>query len=175
MSDLDAGASLDASAVEVQSPFTGVVVDVLKGVGEPVAAGAAVLVVESMKMHHEVDGAGTRPRARRSRSTPATRSATATCCSRSTLEEGAASRQPRRGAASDARRGVRADLAGGAASRRARRLDDDARPTPSSAATAPGRRTARENVDDLCDAGSFVEYGALALAAQRGRRSSSRT
>jgi acetyl/propionyl-CoA carboxylase alpha subunit len=34
-----------------------------------------------------------------------------------------------------------------------------------------GRRTARENIDDLVDAGSFVEYGALAIAAQRSRRS----
>jgi acetyl-CoA carboxylase carboxyltransferase component len=36
---------------------------------------------------------------------------------------------------------------------------------------AAGRRTARENLDDLCDSGSLVEYGALAIAAQRGRRS----
>ncbi|MEC4720873.1 carboxyl transferase domain-containing protein [Noviherbaspirillum sp. CPCC 100848] len=34
-----------------------------------------------------------------------------------------------------------------------------------------GQRTARENIEDLCDAGSFIEYGALALAAQRRRRS----
>jgi acetyl/propionyl-CoA carboxylase alpha subunit/acetyl-CoA carboxylase carboxyltransferase component len=34
-----------------------------------------------------------------------------------------------------------------------------------------GRRTARENIADLVDAGSFVEYGALAIAAQRNRRS----
>ena len=34
-----------------------------------------------------------------------------------------------------------------------------------------GRRTARENIDDLVDDGSFVEYGALAIAAQRSRRS----
>ena len=33
-----------------------------------------------------------------------------------------------------------------------------------------GARTARENVDDLCDDDSFVEYGALAIAAQAGRR-----
>jgi acetyl/propionyl-CoA carboxylase alpha subunit/acetyl-CoA carboxylase carboxyltransferase component len=32
------------------------------------------------------------------------------------------------------------------------------------------QRTARENVDDLCDEGSFVEYGPLAIAAQRRRR-----
>ncbi len=31
-------------------------------------------------------------------------------------------------------------------------------------------RTARANVEDLCDAGSFMEYGALAIAAQRNRR-----
>ena len=35
---------------------------------------------------------------------------------------------------------------------------------------ALGLRTARENVDDLCDAGSFIEYGALAVAAQSQRR-----
>ncbi len=33
------------------------------------------------------------------------------------------------------------------------------------------RRTARENINDLIDPGSFVEYGALAVAAQRSRRS----
>lgn len=32
------------------------------------------------------------------------------------------------------------------------------------------RRTARTNVEDLCDQDSFIEYGALAIAAQRGRR-----
>lgn len=34
-----------------------------------------------------------------------------------------------------------------------------------------GRRTARENIADLIDPDSFVEYGALAIAAQRSRRS----
>ena len=33
-----------------------------------------------------------------------------------------------------------------------------------------GQRTARENIDHLCDADSFIEYGALAIAAQRQRR-----
>src|SRR6185436_10173208 len=36
---------------------------------------------------------------------------------------------------------------------------------------ALGLRTARDNVADLCDDGSFSEYGALAVAAQRSRRS----
>jgi acetyl-CoA carboxylase carboxyltransferase component len=34
-----------------------------------------------------------------------------------------------------------------------------------------GRRTARENVADLVDDGSFIEYGPLVVAAQRARRS----
>ncbi len=34
-----------------------------------------------------------------------------------------------------------------------------------------GQRTARENVADLVDEGTFVEYGALAIAAQRRRHS----
>src|SRR5215211_1131047 len=33
-----------------------------------------------------------------------------------------------------------------------------------------GGRTARENLDDLVDPGSFVEYGRFAIAAQRRRR-----
>jgi acetyl-CoA carboxylase carboxyltransferase component len=35
---------------------------------------------------------------------------------------------------------------------------------------ARGGRSARENVEDLVDPGSFVEYGRFAIAAQRGRR-----
>ncbi len=34
-----------------------------------------------------------------------------------------------------------------------------------------GYRSARENLQDLCDENSFVEYGQLAVAAQRGRKS----
>ena len=33
-----------------------------------------------------------------------------------------------------------------------------------------GYRTARENLEDLVDPGSFLEYGQLAVAAQRSRR-----
>ena len=32
------------------------------------------------------------------------------------------------------------------------------------------QRTARENIDDLCDPDSYVEYGSLVIAAQRSRR-----
>jgi acetyl-CoA carboxylase carboxyltransferase component len=55
---------------------------------------------------------------------------------------------------------------------RARRtlLADAARPQMVAARHAQGRRTARENVAALFDGGSFVEYGAFAVAAQRRRR-----
>src|SRR5205807_87484 len=48
---------------------------------------------------------------------------------------------------------------------------DDRRPDAVARRRATSQRTARANVEDLCDEGSFVEYGALAIAAQRRRRS----
>ena len=48
---------------------------------------------------------------------------------------------------------------------------DDNRPLAVAKRRKIGSRTARENIEDLCDQGSFVEYGALAIAAQRRRRS----
>ncbi|MFT3769159.1 MAG: carboxyl transferase domain-containing protein [Minicystis sp.] len=48
---------------------------------------------------------------------------------------------------------------------------DAARPEAVARRRKTGQRTARENVADLVDPGSFVEYGALALAAQRQRHS----
>ena len=53
--------------------------------------------------------------------------------------------------------------------RRAATLDE-ARAEAVDRRHATGARTARENVADLVDPGSFVEYGRLAIAAQRGRR-----
>ncbi|WP_192964407.1 carboxyl transferase domain-containing protein [Phycobacter azelaicus] len=49
-------------------------------------------------------------------------------------------------------------------------LDDAARAEAVAKRHAQGYRTARENIEDLFDQGSFTEYGALAIAAQRGRR-----
>ena len=48
--------------------------------------------------------------------------------------------------------------------------EDAARPEAVERRHAAGGRTARENLDDLVDPGSFVEYGRFAIAAQRGRR-----
>ena len=49
-------------------------------------------------------------------------------------------------------------------------LDDSSRAKAVAKRHGQGGRTARENIDDLFDTGSFTEYGALAVAAQRTKR-----
>ncbi len=49
-------------------------------------------------------------------------------------------------------------------------VTDDGRPDAVARRHATGHRTARENVNDLCDPESFIEYGPLVIAAQRRRR-----
>ena len=68
----------------------------------------------------------------------------------------------------DERETTRADLAEVVERRALTR--DEARPDAVERRHAAGHRTARENVADLVDPGTFVEYGALAIAAQRQRR-----
>ena len=48
---------------------------------------------------------------------------------------------------------------------------DENRPEAVAKRYKTGRRTARENVADLCDEGTFVEYGSVVVAGQRRRRS----
>jgi acetyl-CoA carboxylase carboxyltransferase component len=64
--------------------------------------------------------------------------------------------------------GEREDLA--EVLRRRALTEDAARPDAVERRHAAAGRTARENVADLVDPGSFVEYGRFAIAAQRGRR-----
>ena len=53
---------------------------------------------------------------------------------------------------------------------RLRATSDAGRPEAVARRRKTGQRTARENVADLADEGSLIEYGALALAAQRNSR-----
>lgn len=64
---------------------------------------------------------------------------------------------------------LRADL--DALQKRLARTTDEVRTDAAAKRHARGYRTARENLADLVDADSFVEYGQLAVAAQRKRRS----
>jgi acetyl/propionyl-CoA carboxylase alpha subunit/acetyl-CoA carboxylase carboxyltransferase component len=47
---------------------------------------------------------------------------------------------------------------------------DESRPEAVARRRKTRQRTARENVTDLCDPGTFVEYGPIVIAAQRRRR-----
>ncbi len=62
---------------------------------------------------------------------------------------------------------IRPDLA--EALERWRITRDEARPEAVARRRARNQRTVRENIDDLLDPGTFLEYGAFALAAQRRR------
>ena len=64
---------------------------------------------------------------------------------------------------------IRADLA--EVLERHERLTDARRPQAVAKRRKTGQRTVRENLAELLDADSFIEYGAMALAAQRRRRS----
>ena len=60
---------------------------------------------------------------------------------------------------------IRPDLAE-VMERRARAFDS-ARPKAVARRRATGQRTARENIEDICDVGTFVEYGSLVLSGRR--------
>lgn len=64
---------------------------------------------------------------------------------------------------------MRADLQG--LNERKALTEDANRPEAVTKRHEKGLRTARENVADLCDPNTFVEYGALAIAAQTSRKS----
>jgi len=71
--------------------------------------------------------------------------------------------------AASASQAIRPDLQ--AVLKRHATTQDASRPEAMTKRHALGLRSARENIADLCDPSSFIEYGALAVAAQRSRRS----
>ncbi len=155
----------------IVSPLTGVVAEVLAGEGAGVRAGAAVLVVEAMKMHHEVVA----PAAGIVRELAVAVGEQVAEGQALFRVEAAQDMHAHAGATGDAppatgAAAIRPELAE-LRERRRRAQDDAARPEAVARRHASGLRTARANVADLCDPGSFSEYGALTLAAQRARRS----
>ena len=166
---------------KIHAPMASTVVEVLVAIGQPVRAGQALLVIEAMKMEHEIraeaDGRVLQVGARAGELVAEgdlllllgalDAQATATAASASASAVASPSKvetemQPKGAPA------LRADLRELLA-RHAHTLDA-ARPEAVAKRHALGLRSARENVADLCDAGSFIEYGALAIAAQRNRR-----
>ncbi|MBN9111296.1 MAG: ATP-grasp domain-containing protein [Pseudonocardia sp.] len=149
----------------VTVPTTGTVVTVDVGEGDEVAAGTTLVVLEAMKMEHPVV-APTAGIVRRIDvavgDTPLAGTAAVHLEERETAGDTAAD------VAEFGPDHVRDDL-DQVLRRRAIGLDA-ARPDAVARRRRTGRRTARENLDDLVDPGTFVEYGALAIAAQRRRR-----
>jgi acetyl-CoA carboxylase carboxyltransferase component len=153
------------SEASVHAPFAGIVVSVPRRPGEPVRAGDAVVVLEAMKMEHELvaelDGVVAR----------------LDVAVGDTVQEGqllavlAAGATPRTNVApvrAPDPEQVRPDLA---AVRERHDLGlDAARPDAISQRHAQGRQTARENLAQLVDEGTFIEYGPLIFAAQERRR-----
>ena len=136
-------------------------------VGDTVAAGKAVVVIESMKFECPVETelAGTVSSVSVSVGALVQEGDPLVVVDEATVEVTPGVPADRTGAEDSSR----ADLAAVAA--RHARLLDDARPDAVGQRRRTGQRTARENIADLCDPGSFVEYGPLVVAAQRQRRS----
>ena len=136
-------------------------------VGDVVAAGADLAVLESMKMEHVLQA----PHAGRVLSVAAVPGeylvqAQALLVLEPVQDAGLAAQAEAQQNDPDH---LRADLQR-VIDRHAFTLDAH-RPAAVAKRHAQGQRTARENIADLCDAGSFIEYGALAVAAQTRRRS----
>jgi acetyl-CoA carboxylase carboxyltransferase component len=147
------------------APVRGTVIAVEVIVGETVAAGQTLVLLESMKMEVPLEAcvAGTVRVIAAAVGDVVDEGAVLV-----EVEPGAAGAPPPPASPAPDPALPRADLA--ALLERRRWLDDAARPDAVRRRRDAGGRTARENVADLLDPGSFVEYGALAVAAQRSRR-----
>jgi acetyl-CoA carboxylase carboxyltransferase component len=134
-------------------------------VGEEVAAGAVVAIVEAMKIEHLVtsDVDGTVKSVAVTVGDVLERGDELARVAPGTITRGAES------TSTEPDTGIRADLAE-VLERRAQLLDE-ARPEAVAKVHARNRRTARENLTDLVDEGSFEEYGSFMYAAQTSRRS----
>jgi acetyl/propionyl-CoA carboxylase alpha subunit/acetyl-CoA carboxylase carboxyltransferase component len=148
------------------APLQGMVANVLVAAGDHVTAGAELVVLEAMKMEHVVTAplAGKVHALAAKKGDVVAEGAPLLFFVVSTDDAGAAVADS---AATDLDR-VRPDLA--ESIERHRIGLDEGRPEVVARRHAKGKRMARENVADLCDPGSFLELGALTIAAQRARR-----
>ncbi len=155
-----------AESTAVTSELQGTVVSIAVEVGSAVAAGTTLALLESMKLHHEVVA----PTAGVVHSIGVMVGATVHPGDPMfVLAPGGDTADLPAPATDSGPKGLdRRDLSEVLARRTLG--TDDARPDAVERRRARGRRTARENVADLVDVGSFVEYGPLVVAAQAKRR-----
>jgi acetyl-CoA carboxylase carboxyltransferase component len=158
----------DDVAMKLLAPFAGTVVQVPYAIDEAVSAGTPVIVLEAMKMEHELvaDADGTVQRLEVDVGDSVHEGQLLAVLGAAAAQPAtpAAPPQPTEPEATtrDDLREVRERHAGGL---------DAARPDAVGKRHDRGRRTARENLADLLDEDSFVEYGPLMFAAQEQRRS----
>jgi len=156
---------LEEGQIATRAPLSGRIVEVSVGVNESVRQGQAIAVIEAMKMEHsivaEFDGRVLEVRALKGEQ--AAEGEVLVVLEPESRSAGAASES--QAVDLDA---VRPDLQ--AVLDRHAVLYDAARPEAVAKRRSRGQRTARENLADLCDDKSFVEYGALVVAAQASRR-----
>lgn len=157
--------TVGADRVGVRSPMAGVISALRVAQHDAVAVGTPVAVLEAMKMEHVVaaDVAGYV----RSLAAPGTTLAKGDVIA--VIEPAAVDVAPEADEATFDPDHIRPDLQ--EVRERLALCADAARPAAVERRHRGGKRTARENIADLCDPGSFVEYGALAVAAQRSRHS----
>ena len=146
------------------APMAGLVVTLDVSAGDTVRSGQRVALIEAMKMQMEVRAAA----AATVRTLAVRVGETVSAGQVLAWLDPAADAGHDDAADTQAPIAIRADLT--ALRTRLLATLDEGRPDAVARRHAAGRRTARENLDDLFDAGSFSEYGALALAAQRRRR-----
>ena len=154
-----------AAQHDVNSPILGTIFAIKIKQGDQVRVGQEIIIIESMKMEHpiEADVDGTVIAIYVSEGD--TISAAQPLFS---IEPGVVTTVHSEEVTDTSSSSVRADLA---KYRERRHLTtDDARPEAVARRAAKGQRTARANIADLVDDGSFMEYGSFAIAAQRQRR-----
>jgi acetyl-CoA carboxylase carboxyltransferase component len=151
--------------MRIDAPMQGTIVSVDVSIGQLVIAGQQLMLIESMKMHHAIESPCDGTVAAVLVVAGVTVMAGVPLAA---VTPGAVAERPSGDVAATDRSVVRADLSE-VQIRHAVGLDA-ARPQAVDRRRAVGRRTARENVADLVDEGSFVEYGPLVIAAQRRRR-----
>jgi len=164
---------------DVRAHVQGTVVRVQAGLGDEVKAASTVVVIESMKMEYSVE-AGVTGNVGQIAVAPGDTVEKGDLLLTVVASDGTPSAPPpsaapattgpdgASGVAGVGGGGVRGDL--GEVLERHRLGLDEARAEAVGRRRRTGQRTARENLEDLVDAGSFVEYGPLAIAAQRRRR-----
>lgn len=152
--------------MQVEAPMQGTIVSVDVAAGDTVVVGQQLMLIESMKMHHAIESPCDGTVIGVMVEAGATVMAGAVIAS---VVPGIVRQRDAVDVVGADLTSVRPDLAEVQA-RHAVGLDE-ARPDAVARRRAVGRRTARENVADLVDVGSFVEYGPIVIAAQRRRRS----